>query len=161
MPPGPVTGNHGHLEEERVLCPLVGVATAAKDVGDESEGDEMRRIPPSEWIELHDLVSFEDTIVIEHAHPTLYDGAHCEYLAVDYDPFEDVLEIMVSTAGKPFRLLIDDPQEISLEPGLAFEIASRHDRVLIRALTDADLDPGDLRGRPKPSRSRSIEARRS
>ena len=89
----------------------------------------MRRIPPSEWIELHDTVAIEGPVWVDHPHPSLRDCYRCRLLMVDYAPFEDVIEIRLDHDGAEIRLLVDDPQEIHLDPGLAVVIRTRDGEV--------------------------------
>jgi hypothetical protein len=89
----------------------------------------MRRIPPAEWIELHETAAIEGPVWVDHPHPALRDCHRCRLLLVDYAPFEDVIEIRLDHDGAEIRLLIDDPQEIHLLPGEAVVIRTRDGEV--------------------------------
>ena len=84
----------------------------------------MRAVPPNQWVELTDLVRFDEPVRVENGHPSLRSAAPCRFETIDYDPFDDVLEIQISFEGGTIRLLIDDPREIRFEPGEGLEVDS-------------------------------------
>lgn len=104
----------------------------------------MRRVPPAEWIDLHETVVIDGPVTVNHPHPALQGCSRCRLVLVDYAPFEDVLEIRLNHDGAEIRLLVDDPQEIRIEPGASIEIRTRNDLVDVRqAMTTASM-PEDL-----------------
>jgi hypothetical protein len=80
-------------------------------------------------MDLHDTVAIEGPVWVDHPHPALRDCYRCRLLMVDYAPFEDVIEIRLQHDGAEIRLLVDDPQEIHLDPGAGVVIRTREGQV--------------------------------
>jgi hypothetical protein len=99
---------------------------------------DVRAVPPNQWVELTEMVSFDGPVVVEHRHPSLRTVDTCRFGVIDYDPFEDVLEIQIGLDGGEIRLLIDDPQEIRFTPGEGLEIESLDQTVGIHPVSQRE-----------------------
>ena len=82
-------------------------------------------------MELHESVRFDGPVAVDHPHPVLGPSVPCRFVAIDYAPFEDVVELRVEINGSEVRLLLDDPKEIRVDPGSSLVIETRSHQVAV------------------------------
>jgi hypothetical protein len=134
----------------------------------------MRRIPRTQWIEWLDGLHISGKVAVvsdDHAEPT--DGAW-SFRSADYDPFDDVVEIVLDDDRGRLRVLVESPSEIlavgtDCNPDHVTIIAPDGPFVITRSLgrTTAYRDsPGDdmsesgsARGQERGARSQTRPAK--
>lgn len=134
----------------------------------------MRRIPRSEWIEWLDGLQITGKVAVvsdDHAEPR--DGGWV-FRSADYDPFDDVVEIVLDDDRGRLRVLVESPSEILAvgtdgNPDHITILAPDGPFVITRSLdrTTADRDSpgvrvsgaGSARGQERGARSRSHPAK--
>lgn len=81
-----------------------------------------------------ETVSIEGPVRVAHSHPVFSTSDPVRLETVDYDPFDDVLEIRLRHHQRQLRLLLDDPQTIRLDPGETLQVIARFQHLEIRRL---------------------------
>ena len=92
----------------------------------------MSDVPRKAWIEWLDELAVDGPTRVE-AHPG-GDSAEGILTRIDYDPFDDVLEVVVSTSGSLKRFLLDAPTTISADRHRAprsITVRSRHGSIAV------------------------------
>jgi hypothetical protein len=69
----------------------------------------MRRVNRTDWMEWLDALAISGSVEIAGAREC--DGP-MTFLAADFDPFDDTIEILLSESGARTRILLDSPREI-------------------------------------------------
>jgi hypothetical protein len=72
----------------------------------------MRRIPRSQWIEWLDELAIDGKVAVvsdDKCRPTHQGWV---FLSAGYDPFDDLVEVMLQDERGPLRLLLESPSEI-------------------------------------------------
>ena len=98
---------------DRTVAFASGTGTAESPILVETETeDTMRRIPRCDWIEWLDalVLSTKVAIVSDEDHRPTEGG--WTFRSADYDPFDDVLEIVLDDERGRLRVLLESPSEI-------------------------------------------------
>jgi hypothetical protein len=116
----------------------------------------MRRIPRSEWIEWLDSLAITSkvAVVADEDHRPANGG--WTFRSADYDPFDDVVEIVLDDERGHLRVLLESPSEIlavgpDCDPEHITILSADGPLVITRSLSPAAAGPGRHRKRLLPT----------